>query len=343
MATFHERLNLALGPHGYNVGLRRSLQSVVLFEAKRCVDEFEASRTAQHLPPLRSVQCKAILWKVAQAILASMYIQPRQREEILWRTRTSKEPLGDEIAWKRARMIEKDLSKLTDDIRPYQADGRSSDEAVDLYIQGLFVRIKVSIFRSFVAKQVSLTLFSFFEFPRKAATGPKEEPTDFLRWAYGHNNLILCYRMYYKNGVLDPSLPPARSPVPIQIPIGGNEWMEIGPPPAQSNFPAPAQLIIRAPAQSNMLVKASVAEKTPSKELGHANVAPLKAAAVAQDSELTTEKRRVVLNEVREHLELLKEFEGVVPEEELKKRKLALFFALPDAPPPFERSAKLFE
>jgi hypothetical protein len=92
-----------------------------------------------------------------------------------------------------------------------------------------------------------------------------------------------------------------------------------------------------------MLVKASVAEKTPSKELGHANVAPLKAAAVAQDSELTTEKRRVVLNEVREHLELLKEFEGVVPEEELKKRKLALFFALPDAPPPFERSAKLFE
>jgi transposase-like protein len=97
------------------------------------------------------------------------------------------------------------------------------------------------------------------------------------------------------------------------------------------------------PAQSNIPVEASVEDNAPSKEPGHVNVAALQAAAVAQDSEPTVEKRRGVLNEVREHLELLKEFEGVVPEEELKKRKRALFLALPDAPPPFERKAKCIE
>jgi len=43
--------------------------------------------------------------------------------------------------------------------------------------------------------------------------------------------------------------------------------------------------------------------------------------------------RRKVLQEVREHLDLLKEFEGVITDEELAKRKRDLFAALPPAPP----------
>jgi hypothetical protein len=142
MVTFRERLNQALGPRGYDVSLRRSLQSVVLFEAKRCVAEFEARRTAQHLPPLRVFQRKALHWETAKNLLESTDLQPYQCEEVTWRTCTSKLPLGDDTSWKRVKIIEKELSKLADQIRPYQTDGLSSDEAVDIYVQGLYVRMQ---------------------------------------------------------------------------------------------------------------------------------------------------------------------------------------------------------
>jgi hypothetical protein len=43
--------------------------------------------------------------------------------------------------------------------------------------------------------------------------------------------------------------------------------------------------------------------------------------------------RRLILEEVREHLNLLKEFEGVISEDALNKRKRELFATLPSAPP----------
>lgn len=51
------------------------------------------------------------------------------------------------------------------------------------------------------------------------------------------------------------------------------------------------------------------------------------------------DQRRKVLSEVREHLDLLKEFEGVISDEELAERKRQLFLALPPAPPPAGTSA----
>mmetsp|Transcript_29109 Transcript_29109/g.41179 ORF Transcript_29109/g.41179 Transcript_29109/m.41179 type:complete len:550 (+) Transcript_29109:180-1829(+) len=51
-------------------------------------------------------------------------------------------------------------------------------------------------------------------------------------------------------------------------------------------------------------------------------------------SNLTAEDRRQMLKEVREHLDLLKEFDGVISSEEIANRKRQLFLALPPAPPP---------
>lgn len=175
--------------------------------------------------------------------------------------------------------------------------------------------------------------------------GSTKKPNDFIRWGYTHNNCLLCYKMYYKNGELDPSLPPARPPKPIEIPIERSQWAGIKPPPARAahaNIPVVASLQDNAPTaeecHASIPVEASVKETAPLKEEA-VNIADLEA-VVAQDSDLTVEERREVLHEVREHLELLKEFEDVVPEEELKKRKRALFLALPNAPPPFERKAR---
>jgi len=56
--------------------------------------------------------------------------------------------------------------------------------------------------------------------------------------------------------------------------------------------------------------------------------------AAAELAQREGEERRKVLREVKEHLDLLKEFEGAVPEEDLRKKKRELFMALPSAPPP---------
>ena len=156
MATFRERLNQALGPRGYDDSLRRSVQSVVLFEAKRCVEEFEAGRSTQRLPLLRVFQRKAVHWAIAKDLLASTDLQPYQCTEVLWRTCTNKQPLGDDNSWRRAKVIAKELSKLADQIRSHQTGGLSSDEAVDLYVQGLYVSMNLHNFMV-SAKEVFLT------------------------------------------------------------------------------------------------------------------------------------------------------------------------------------------
>lgn len=55
----------------------------------------------------------------------------------------------------------------------------------------------------------------------------------------------------------------------------------------------------------------------------------------------SAEARTKALAEVRQHLDLLKEFEGVIPAEELNRRKRELFLALPPAPPPAPANKKL--
>lgn len=117
--------------------------------------------------------------------------------------------------------------------------------------------------------------------------------------------------MYYHNGSLDPNLPPARAPRAIDIP---------------SERPAPGSSI--------SIAAAAAAAIQPSHDGEHdVNVADLEA-IVSEEAKANVEERRAVLHEVREHLDILKEFSELVPEEELIKRKRELYLALPDAPPP---------
>lgn len=141
MSTFSDRLRNAIGPGGYDNALRRSMQSVALFEAKRVLAQMEAQRTAENLASLRAFQRKHVHWEVAKAVLETTDLQPQQRAEIMWRTGTSKEPLGPETAWKRCKTIDKELKTLADSIRPLQAGGRSHEEAIDEFVRQAFVSI----------------------------------------------------------------------------------------------------------------------------------------------------------------------------------------------------------
>lgn len=88
MSTWNDRLKDFFGPKGYDSAtMRRSLQMIVLFEAKRC--------SAKALATMKPFQRKAAYLDQCKALVESMdLLFPHQKPEILWRTATSKEEVS---------------------------------------------------------------------------------------------------------------------------------------------------------------------------------------------------------------------------------------------------------
>lgn len=135
MATFMDRFKLAIGERGYEPAMRRSIQTVVLYEAHRCI--------ASRMPSMRPFQRKVAFFDQAKAILEATGFMPHQQEEIMWRTGTSKEAMNAETGWKRLKLIEKEINSLRARIRPFCEEGKSHDDVVNQYIQQQFVSVHV--------------------------------------------------------------------------------------------------------------------------------------------------------------------------------------------------------
>lgn len=79
-ATWQGRLKAAIGPRGYHIGMRRSLQTIILYEAKRAIEP--------RLKTLRPYQRKAAFMEQCFFLLDSLdFIFANQKVEILWRVR----------------------------------------------------------------------------------------------------------------------------------------------------------------------------------------------------------------------------------------------------------------
>jgi len=105
-----------MGERGYDHGMRRSVQTVTLYEAYCCI--------SNRLPSHRPFQCELAFFDQAIALVdtASDYLLPHKREEIMWWTGTSKEPMQPKMAWKRMKLIEKEVEKVVEKIRPLCQD-----------------------------------------------------------------------------------------------------------------------------------------------------------------------------------------------------------------------------
>lgn len=121
-----------------------------------------------------------------------------------------------------------------------------------------------------------------------------------------------AFRLYYRFDQLDPAFPPA---VPLKDIVVPSEKPK--DPPTQSYF-------VQVHGQK---AAPAVASKDLVDDEPHIDVAAL----IGEKS--AVEERRKLLAEVREHLDLLKEFEGSISKEDLDLRKRELFMALPPAPP----------
>mmetsp|Transcript_13804 Transcript_13804/g.32106 ORF Transcript_13804/g.32106 Transcript_13804/m.32106 type:complete len:310 (+) Transcript_13804:80-1009(+) len=297
MATWEDRLGQVFG-NGYENCYRRSLQTIILYEANRCV--------ADTMPSLRPFQRKVAYWDMANALVDSLSsLAPHQKEEVMWRTGTSKEAMQPDTAWKRRKLLNKELEKIAEAVTPFM-EGRTHDQAVDAYIQQQF----------------------------EAVTGNKADHPK--HWEHAHNNAIMCYRLYYNGSVVDPNFPPPKPPKEVLVvdekPVSTTNFALL---PARAVIPPalPLPVVNRPGIPGAGIAEAASAEAAVVKEQPDDDVNPAELEEMVGDGP-SPDDRRLTLKEVREHLDLLKEFEGVIPQEELVKRKRELFLALPPAPPP---------
>jgi len=246
----------------YEPYMRRSLQSVALYEANRCLE----ARYSQ----LRPFQKKYALFATAVELLKSLdYLTFVQRQAILFRTKSSREPLEPNLAWNRMKPIAREIgtSILTAGYREViesdENKDKSHDEICDLLLQKMYDESKEN---------------------------DETDKPHHKEWEYSHSNLFLVYRIYYKGVDLDPDIFAAVPPTMVSVPLKKPADFRLSASYAGINLP-PAV-------------------------------------------ELSDEDRRAMLKEVKDHTELLASFVGVIPDEELLKRKKRLYAALPQVPLP---------
>lgn len=294
VSSWLDRLKLLLGPRGYDHSMRRSIQTIVIYEAKRCIQP--------RVGDLRPFQRKVALVDQAQALVNTLdFCLPHHKAEILWRTSTSRENVTPEICWKRFQLVQKELERLADQIKQYMAPDRSHQEAVDLLEQNLFETSGDNQGKSNLGKLVP------------------------PNWGHAHNHCLLCFRLYYKGDVLDPDFPEPVPPKNIVVPAI-----------------MPKEVTVSRIKQESEADSAVASTNGPRRSSNGPPVHPVASIAVtpAAPSPTLGDERRKILQEVKDHLALLKEFEGLAPQEELDQRKRDLYAAMPPAPPPFGSNKK---
>mmetsp|Transcript_10882 Transcript_10882/g.30107 ORF Transcript_10882/g.30107 Transcript_10882/m.30107 type:complete len:306 (-) Transcript_10882:1733-2650(-) len=284
-----ERVKNLLGPRGYDPSMRRSVQTLVIYEAKRCIQP--------RIGDLRPFQRKVALVDQAQALVNTLdFCLPHHKAEILWRTSTSRETVTPEICWKRFQLVQKELDRLSEMIKQFMAPERSHQETVDELEQHLFE--------------------TSGDNQGKPNQGKLVPPN----WAYAHNHVILAFRLYYKGSELDPEFPDPVPPKNIVVPAvmptkerrGSNNDKDDG--------------------DTDMITTAGIGRKSQ-------GGAAAPAYTFIQPPN-PAEERRKLLQEVKDHLALLKEFEDIAGEEEILKRRRDLFAALPPIPPPYNSNKR---
>ena len=83
---------------------------------------------------------------MANALVDSLSgIMTHQKTEVLWRTGTSKEPMNAETAWKRRKLLNKELENIRDAVTSLLVPDRTHDEALDHLIQQQFVSYRLRL------------------------------------------------------------------------------------------------------------------------------------------------------------------------------------------------------
>jgi len=256
---FASRVSKATKGH-FDESMRRSIQSVALYEANRClVDRYSS---------LRPFQRKIALVSTAVDLIATLdFISETNQAEAMYRTQRSKEPLAPDLAWRRMKLIEREVkNSILPKVKEMEgAEDMSHEKICHEYLQNKYEEVTKS---------------------------EKPYPPN---WEYSHFHFFLTYRVFYRSGDLDPDIFPASPPRVVDVPAKKPE---------------------------------NIRDYGGRVNGGRKNSGPDARALL----EANDEDRRALLAEVKGYTELLREFEGVISEDEIAKKKRALYEALPPVP-----------
>jgi len=139
-------------------------------------------------------------------------------------------------------------------------------------------------------------------------------------WEYNHNNIFTVYRIFFRGFTLDADIYPAVPPRIVEVPETK---------PGKGNPTAREIESLRA---------ARKAAGGRGDSMDGTTLIPLANMSIKPAPEPSVQERWALLKEVsatvKDHMDLLKEFDGVISRDELIKRKRSLFAALPPVPPP---------
>jgi len=161
--------------------MRRSLQTIVLHEAKRCIEP-RVSR-------LRPFQKRALLMSMVFHIMREIdFLKPSEKEAVLWKTQRRQEQIDPVTAWKRCKIIERDLGKLLQQLQPYSRPNRTHQQSINVLVQDLFVsqpHASVDALQTFTFERLcsffSTTLAVFFLWSTYLDALRRMPSTEFLR------------------------------------------------------------------------------------------------------------------------------------------------------------------
>ena len=226
--------------------------------------------------------------------------------EIMFRTASGKVPLSPELAWRRMKLIDRELAKqIIPGVKPFMGPGKSHAQACDAYIQSQYEAVS----------------------GQKGAKHPDH-------WEFSHVHIFLAYRMFYDGEDIASDLPPAVDPNPARV--VPNKKPLVYPPPLAHMPSVPMGVSPDAPPADSGYgsddLKAFASQISASTPRGMGG-------AKRKKGKLDEETRRAMLKEVKDHLDVLKEMEGIIPPAEMQARKRALWAAMPPAPEPFAVAA----
>jgi hypothetical protein len=136
--TFQGRLDGAMGERGYTPHMRRSVQTVILYEAHRCLKD--------KLPSLKPFQRKLAVYDQANHLLLESSLLPYQREEVLYKTASSRESLNPESLWRRLKKVPKEVGRVAEQVRPLITSSKTHLECYHAFLQKTYVRCRLSVY-----------------------------------------------------------------------------------------------------------------------------------------------------------------------------------------------------
>jgi hypothetical protein len=156
----------------------------------------------------------------------------------------------------------------------------------------------------------------------------KKDPY-YPNWEFSHDNNFAAYKMFYDGAVRNPMLPPAVDPNPQRVVPSVRPRPEV----VAANDARRAANVADIANKISLEVKAAASRMRKRQRIA---AEPLEMPffpnhELLPDSNALDDatERRALLKEIKDHIEILHEFKGIISEDDLNERKRALFERLP--------------